>query len=112
MRFYGFARLAPALLNTSANLHDDVIVADRSANAWSFGFDASVGAAFEIFGRPSGASRRARGWLGLEGGYGYATSTDLEMAADDTAPVRTAAIDLGEISLRGPFARFEFGLTF
>jgi hypothetical protein len=112
-RLYGYGRLAPALIQSSATLQDSVAGSTREASSWVFGADVSLGAAYELFGHQNGAVERARGWLALEGGYGWAASSDLMLEADaDTAPVRTAALDLGELALRGPFLRVQAAVSF
>jgi hypothetical protein len=113
-RLYGYGRLVPALLHSSASLHDNVAQAEREASAWLFGVDVSLGAAYELFGKDRGASQSARGWLALAGGYGFVSGTDLVLEVDEngTAPIRTAALDLGELSLSSPFVRLDFTLSF
>jgi hypothetical protein len=113
-RLYAYGRLAPAILHSSVSLRDSVAQAPRVADAWVFGADVSLGAAGELFGTRSGASRKARGWLALAGGWGFTTSSDLVLEADEdsAAPIRTAALDLGEVALGGPFVRVDFALSF
>ncbi len=114
-RLYGFGRVAPALLESSASLKDGAANVERKADAWVFGADVSLGAAYEIAGQRNGAVRSPRGWLGIEGGYSWAASSVLVLdvdADDDTAPSRTASLDLGELALRGPFVRANLALTF
>ncbi|HEV8245711.1 MAG TPA: hypothetical protein VGP93_08080, partial [Polyangiaceae bacterium] len=88
--------------------------ADREAEAWVFGCDVSLGAAYEFAGRENGALRTARGWLGLEGGYSWAASSNLSLTPKESssAPVRTAALDLGDLALRGPFVRATVAVTY
>ncbi len=113
-RLYAFGRLAPALLESKATLNDATVNAQREASSWVMGADLSLGAAYEVVGHKNGAVRSARGWLGLEGGYGWAASSDLmlEVEEDAAAPSRTAALDLGELALRGAFVRANLNLTF
>jgi hypothetical protein len=42
------------------------------------------------------------------------SSTDLllEVNEGSSAPIRTAALDLGELSLSAPFLRIDFSLSF
>ncbi len=113
-RLYGYGRLVPAAIHSSASLRDTVARAERSADSWLFGADVSLGAAYELFGKNRGASSSARGWLALAGGYGFVSGSDLilEVEDGDTAPIRTAALDLGELALSGPFVRVDFTLSF
>jgi hypothetical protein len=113
-RLYAFARLAPTLLVTDFYLRDPIVQGDREAGGITFGGDASLGAAFEIFGKASGASSKLRGWVTADGGYGWAGSKDLSFSVseDDSAPTRTATLDLGELAFRGGFFRVGAAVTF
>ncbi|HVJ19464.1 MAG TPA: hypothetical protein VM686_28790 [Polyangiaceae bacterium] len=113
-RIYGFGRLAPVALHSTASLRDNIARAERSADSWVFGAEATLGAALELFGKKSGGSRTARGWLALGGGYGIVTSSELMLEADEdsSAPIRTAALDMGDLSLSGRFVRVDFTLSF
>jgi len=81
---------------------------------WKFGFDATAGAAVEVWGYRSGASRKPRAWLTAEGGYGWTAPMKLDFAADDASavPQRLAALDLGELSVAGPLFRITAALSF
>jgi len=113
-RFYGYGRLAPALLLSEASLRDDVAQADRDVDSLLFGADVTLGLAYELFGKNSGGSSSARGWLSLGGGYAFVTSSDLLLEVDEggSAPIRTAALDLGELALSAPFMRVDFAVSF
>jgi hypothetical protein len=76
--------------------------------------DGAVGAGYEFFGRRSGESIQPRLWVIAEGGYGYLGSTHLQLKPDANsgAPERTAAIDLGSLSLAGPYLRISAAVSF
>jgi hypothetical protein len=113
-RFYAFARLAPALVNTQASLRDPIAQAPRRAAGWGFGADGSAGAAVELFGKAKGDSATPRGWVVADGGYTWSESEELSFSVskDDSAPTRTAALDLGDLALSGGFFRLGVAVTF
>ena len=122
-RLYGFVRGMPALLNVQGTLSDATVGANLETEdqflggTWLAGFDATAGAAFEFFGKQSGHSRKARFWLVAEGGYGWSASTRLELrpdSDDDEAdpPQRLAALDLGDLAIRGGMFRISAMATF
>jgi len=91
-----------------------VIAATRYARHWSYGVDGAAGAAVELYGRRSGESIQPRLWAIAEGGYGYLSSTHLGLKPDPNsgAPERTASIDLGSLSLSGPYLRVSCAVSF
>lgn len=111
---YFFVHALPAFAYTEASLDDDVADATRSARHWSYGIDGAGGAAFELYGRRSGESIQPRLWAMAEGGYGYLGSTHLQLKPDPDsgAPQRTASVDLGSLSLAGPYARVSVAVSF
>lgn len=112
-RLYAFGRIAPGALYSHATLNDPVASVDRQSNEWAFASDFSLGAAFEFAGEARGESQRPRGWLGLDGGYGYAQAKKLVLASNDaSAPARLVPLDLGELAVRGGFFRVNGTVTF
>ena len=111
---YVFARPLPAAIHTRASLEAPVINDQLYSRDWSFGFDATAGAAVQLWGKRSGASSKPRLWAQVEGGYGWATAVDLRFRADDpdTAPQRVEDVDLGRLAIRGPMFRIAIALTF
>jgi hypothetical protein len=111
---YVFVHALPAFAYTEASLDDQVAGATRYARHWSYGVDGAAGAAFELYGRRSGESIQPRFWAMAEGGYGYLSSTHLGLKpdADSSAPQRTASVDLGSLSLAGPYARVSVAVSF
>jgi hypothetical protein len=112
---YGLVRLLPAAVHTRASLEETTSQTTLYDRSWTFGFDASLGAAFQLYGKPSGASTKPRFWAVAEGGYGWATSADVSLhplADDSDAPQRMSAVDLGQLAIRGGMFRISVVLTF
>jgi len=111
-RLYFFAHALPAFAHSSASLDDGVLQVARYARHWSYGLDGAAGAAFEVYGATSGAIR-PRVWAIAEGGYGYLGSTPLEMSPDPgQGPQRPSSVDLGTLSLAGPYLRVSAAVGF
>ncbi len=112
-RLYLFAHVLPAFAYSQATLDDGVAEVTREARHWAYGADGAAGAAFEMYGR-RGRRIHPGLWLIAEGGYGYLGSTRLRLVAkeDSGAPQRTAPIDLGSLSLKGPYARLSVAFGF
>lgn len=111
---YAFARPSPAVVRTIARMDETATNTALYSRSWTFGFDAVGGVAFRAvsFGR---GDKAVRLWLVGEGGYGWASSSDLRLAPDDddsTAPERVAPVDLGTLAVRGPLFRILVATTF
>jgi len=113
-QLYFFAEALPAFAYTETSLDDNVANATLHARHWSYGLDASGGAAVEFFGRSSGESRLPRLWAIAQGGYGYLGSThdQLKPDANSGAPERTASVDLASLSLAGPYLRISVAVSY
>ena len=109
---YALARVTPSAIQQSARLADPLAAAPYVANAWTFGLDASAGAAFLL--GPHSSHALARWWLAAEGGYGYAGSASLLMRPDRATddPRRTGDVNLGSVALGGMFFRLYGSVTF
>jgi len=107
-RFYGYVRVAPGALHTWATLNQ------LETTAWAFSADASLGAAFEMFGAKSGETDKPRGWVSVGGGYGFATDADLTLspAEGQNGPERTASLELEPLSMSGPFVGGAVSLSY
>jgi hypothetical protein len=107
-RLYGYVRVAPGALYTWARLNQ------LETDVWAFSADASLGAAFELFGAKSGDTNKPRGWVSLNGGYGFATDADLELSPtkDSNTPERTASVELDALSMSGPFVGGAVSLSY
>lgn len=109
---YFFVHALPAFAHTTASLEDSVAQVTRYARHWSYGVDAAGGAAYEVYGASSGWPK-PRIWVIAEGGYGYLGSTSLQMLPESgQGPQRPAAVDLGSLSLAGPYFRLSAAVGF
>ena len=111
---YAYFRPSAALMRTVAAMDESATQTTLYARAWTFAFDATAGAAFKLvsFGR---TEKSARLWAIGEGGYGWASSSELRLAPDDddsAAPQRVAPVDLGSLAVRGPMFRIMIAATF
>jgi hypothetical protein len=110
---YFFVHVLPAFAHSSASLEDGVAQVPRYARDWSYGVEGAAGAAFELYGARTGGPIRPRLWAIAEGGYGYLGSTALQMSPDaGEGPQRPATVDLGKLSLAGPYLRVSVAVGF
>ncbi|MET0790891.1 MAG: hypothetical protein ABW061_05175 [Polyangiaceae bacterium] len=111
---YVFAHVLPAFAHSKASLDDGLTVAPRSAAHWAYGADFALGAAFEAYSARNAGPVQPRLWAIAEGGYGYLGSTKLRLQPDASqgAPERTAPVDLGSVSLAGPYLRISAAVSF
>jgi hypothetical protein len=110
---YLFAHVLPAFAHSSASLEDGAAQVTRYARHWSYGVEGAAGAAFELYEVRSGGPIRPRLWAVAEGGYGYLGSTSLEMSPDaGQGPQRPEPVNLGSLSLAGPYLRVSVAVGF
>jgi hypothetical protein len=107
------AKVGPTLTREEVTLSGGLDT-DLSKTAWRFGFDATAGAALELWGYASGASHKPRLWVTAEGGYGWAAPNRLSLRPVDAgeAPQRLSPLELGDLSLGGPLFRITAALSF
>lgn len=107
------AKVGPTLTREAAEVSGG-LGTPWSKTGWKFGFDATAGAAVELWGYRSGAAHKPRAWLTAEGGYGWTAPMRLDLAPDDagTVPQRLATLDLGQLSVAGPLFRITAALSF
>lgn len=107
------AKVGPTLTREAAEVSGP-LGTTMLKTGWKFGFDATAGAAVELWGYANGASRKPRLWLMGEGGYGWTSPMNLTFKPEDSGsvPQRLAPLDLGELSLSGPLFRITAGLSF
>ena len=111
-QLYFFVHALPAFAHSSASIDDSVAQATLYARHWSYGIDGAAGAAFEVYGARTG-SIRPRLFAIAEGGYGYLGSTPLQMTPDEgQGPQRPEPVDLGSLSLAGPYLRVSAAVGF
>jgi hypothetical protein len=113
-RLYVFGRLAPGALRFDADLGDAGAGVLRESGGWLFSADLGAGAAFEVIGEPRGISKRPRGFLIADGGYGWTSSSSLEFVPEEGAqpPARLEPLELGELAFRGGYFRIAAALTY
>jgi len=107
------ARIGPTLTREETTLSGG-LDSELSKTAWRFGFDATAGAAVELWGYESGASHKPRLWGTAEVGYGYTAPNPLRLKPRDagSAPQRAVPVDLGDLTLGGPLVRITAALSF
>lgn len=113
-RLYVFGRLAPGALHWKTNLTDRAVDLERVDDRWVFAADLSAGAAFEFAGESRGDSKRPRGWVSADGGYGWSAASEVSLTAEEseTSPARAEPVALGDLGLRGGFFRLALGITY
>jgi hypothetical protein len=110
---YFFVNALPAFAHSTASLEDSVARVTRYARHWSYGVDVAAGAAVELYSARSENWFRPRIWAMAQGGYGYLGRTSLEMLPDEgQGPQRPAPVDLGSLSLGGPYLRVSAAVGF
>jgi hypothetical protein len=107
------AKVGPTLTRQAVS-YSGGLSGDLSKTTWKAGFDATAGAAFEVFGYANGKSNHPRLWLTVEGGYGWTAPNQLRLGPDESwqGPQRLTPLDLGELSLSGPLFRLTAALSF
>lgn len=113
-RLYLFARLAPGAVRWDADIVDGGADVTREAGDWAFSADLGAGAAVELIGEQRGQSKQPRGFLLADGGYGWTTSSTLELVPGEgaSAPARLQPLELGELAFRGGYFRVALAITY
>jgi hypothetical protein len=111
-RLYGFGRIGAGLAPIHAELDDSVTETTRTSDRLAFTLDASLGAAYELIGEASGASRRPRVWLLLDGGYVFTATTETVLENESGVPARNEAYAFADLNLSGLSGRVSAALTF
>jgi hypothetical protein len=110
---YGFVRVAPGALQRSLEVDESSAPAPLTQSTWTPSADLGAGAAF-LIGPHAASENHVRFWGEIDGGYGWSGRKAIvlspDLGADDVR--RTGALELGELSLRGPFVRLAVTLTF
>lgn len=85
-----------------------------SRTQWKPGFEATAGAAVEVWGYKSGASHKPRLWIIGEGGYGWTAPMALGLKPESPSmvPERINPLSLDDLSVSGPLMRFSVALSF
>ncbi|MGH7281205.1 MAG: hypothetical protein ACRELY_06765 [Polyangiaceae bacterium] len=112
---YVFGRVAPGADYRKAWITDpSSSTGELDSSAWAPAADFSLGASFLAGPQGKPDSHVPRFWFSPEFGYAWSGATDLAFApkgaSDDPQP--TGTTNLGELALRGPFARMSVDLSF
>ncbi len=113
MRGYLFVRGAPGFVAQHTEVEDASAAANLSKTKLLFAADLSGGYAFPLLPRTRGPEP-ARLWLQADGGYGWVTSERLDLGptlASTDARI-ASGLDLGNVSLSGPFFRIALAASF
>jgi hypothetical protein len=107
------AKLGPTVTREAAEVSgglDTTLV----RTAWKFGFDATLGAAVELWGYRNGSSNKPRLWLAGEAGYGWTAPMSLTFKPDESGsvPQRLTPLAFQDLTLAGPLFRITAGLSF
>ena len=107
------AKVGPTLTREAAQLSGGLDTA-LVRTGWKFGFDATAGAAIELWGYRKGTSNKPRVWLAGEGGYGWSAPLKLSLKPDESGsvPQRLTPVELEDLTLAGPLFRITAGLSF
>jgi hypothetical protein len=112
-RGYLFVRGAPGVVAQHTEVDDPSAPAALSKTQWLFATDVSGGYAFPLWPRTR-VPDVARIWLQADGGYGWVASERLNLgptlASTDARIV--SGVDLGTVSLSGPFFRVAAAASF
>lgn len=107
------AKVGPTLTREAAEVSGP-LGTSMLKTGWKFGFDATAGAALEVWGFANGNSKKPRLWVMGEGGYGWTSPLQLTFKPENSGavPQRLVPLDLGELSVAGPLFRITAGLSF
>jgi hypothetical protein len=107
------AKVGPTLTREAAEVSGP-LGSSMLKTGWKFGFDATAGAAVELWGYANPNSHKPRLWLMGEGGYGWTSAMKLAFKPEDagSVPQRLSPLDLGDVSVSGPLFRITAGLSF
>jgi hypothetical protein len=111
-RVYWHGRLSPTLTRLSVEMDESSSGATLADTRWIWGAEAALGLELR-FAEGSTSLPRALGFfVRVEAGYAWSPTSELTLEAGSGAPVRTAPLELGELSLAGPLLRANAGIGF
>lgn len=107
------AKLGPTLTRESATLSNG-LGSDLHKMGYKFGFEATLGAAVEVWGFQSGSSKKPRLWVTGEGGYAWTAPMALRFEPEESSavPQRLASVAFHDLTLAGPLFRIGFAVSF
>lgn len=111
---YALAKLVPHAVHTRAYLHEASSPETLQQRTWSFGLDATAGAAWNAPRSLGAPDVVPQFWLVGELGYGWTLSKDLELKpdVDEDDPRARMNLNLGPMDLRGIMMRVNVAMTF
>jgi hypothetical protein len=111
---YAFLRAAAGALSEHTSVEDSSAAATLSKTQWLFASDLSAGYAWLAWPRTGQPPQPIRLWLQADGGYGWVANERLNLGPTlASGDGRIASgIDLGTISLSGPFFRAAAAASF
>ncbi len=109
---YAFVRVAPGLALENTEIDDASAPSPLKKNAWMFATDVSAGYAWLIVPRLDRFEQKARLWLQTDVGYGWVVGDELALAVSSGGSGNTNGVDLGSLSMSGPFFRLGAALSF
>lgn len=112
-RIYLLGRVGLGAGYLRATIEDLAAGDDRSADGFSLTMDPGVGLGVQLTSTRSSHSSKPRLWVTADAGYLYDTGVALRFGSDGSdIPARSALIDLGKLSLSGPYGRLAGILAF
>lgn len=109
-RLYWHGRLGPTVTRLSAELDESSSRATLDTTRWVWGAEAAAGLELRVVEAPTSLPDALGVFVRLDAGYAWSPSSTLELEAGSGAPVRTEPLELGELSLAGPFFRANLGV--
>jgi hypothetical protein len=109
---YAFVRVAPGLAVENLEVDEGSAPASLKKSAWMFSTDVSAGYAWLLGPRFDRFERKVRAWLQADVGYGWVAGDELALSAPAGSGGGTVGIDLGTLSMSGPFMRFGAAVSF
>jgi hypothetical protein len=111
---YAFLRAAAGAVSEHTSVDDSSAAATLSKTQWLFASDLSAGYAFLAWPRTGQPPQPVRLWIQADGGYGWVANERLNLGPTlASGDGRIASgIDLGTISLSGPFFRAAAAASF
>lgn len=112
---YAFVRVAPGVAVENMEVDEGSAPASLKKTAWMFSTDVSAGYAWLITPRFDRFERKVRVWLQADVGYGWVAGDELALTAaagSGGSGGGTVGVDLGPLSMSGPFMRFGGAVSF
>lgn len=104
---YALLRVAPGAASVNAQVQDFNSPTPLTKSRWLFATDVSAGYSWLVW-----PGTKPWFWLQAEGGYGFVTSERLDLSPGSQTTPAVAGIDLGDLSLGGPFFRIAAAVSY